>query len=348
MMTRTSLLQFGKVTLASALLIAAAVKVEAQSIHFSQYYNAPMLLNPANTALMPEDDYRVGLNYRNQWATVPVPYSTFSAFADFKTFSSSDGLTTNWLGIGGAVFNDVAGDGNLALTRFEGFAAYHLGVGTYSMLSLGLSGGYAQRSVNYDNLTFDSQWDGFKFNTSQASNEPKGIIKTTYTTIGAGINYAYFPNDNVYMKFGAGVANINQPVESFYGGSNKLGIRPTADVDILFKANDTWILNPSVYFATQKGAYELVYGTMFQVYVGGRQETYPTQLILGIYNRLNESIIGVIGFEWGKVRLTSSYDITISSLAPYNSASGAFELSLIYQGVYGGDKGRRNYNCPRF
>ena len=70
----------------------------AQSIHFSQYYNAPMLLNPANTALMPENDYRLGINYRNQWASIPVPYNTFSAFADFQAFHKE--TSDNWLGLG--------------------------------------------------------------------------------------------------------------------------------------------------------------------------------------------------------------------------------------------------------
>ncbi len=330
------------------LLISAKAGLFAQSIHFSQYYNAPMLLNPANTALMPENDFRMGLNYRNQWATIPVPYSTFSAFADFKMFSNKQSGGKNWLGLGGAFFNDVAGDGKLSLTRFEGFAAYHLGMGEYSMLSLGLSGGYVQRSVNYSDLTFDSQWDGFSFNPSQGNNEKLGIVKTSYNTIGAGLNFAYFPNDKVYMKFGVGAANINQPVESFYGGSNQVGIRPVANVDVLYKAGDTWIMNPSAYFATQKGAYELVYGSLFQVYLGGKSESYPMQFIMGAYNRLNESVIGVVGFQWGSVQLMGSYDVTISSLAPYDSGNGAIEFSLIYQGVWDGEKGRRTYNCPRF
>ena len=53
----------------------------AQGMHFSQYYNAPLLINPANTALMSDHDYRMGANYRSQWTKVPVPYKTFSAYA---------------------------------------------------------------------------------------------------------------------------------------------------------------------------------------------------------------------------------------------------------------------------
>ena len=89
--------------------------VHAQDLHFSQYYNAPMLLNPANTGLLQDKDWRAGLQYRNQGGTIPVPYNTFSAFADFGLLRNK--WETSWLGAGLAVWRDVAGNGNLALTK---------------------------------------------------------------------------------------------------------------------------------------------------------------------------------------------------------------------------------------
>lgn len=41
-----------------------------QGLHFSQYFNSPLLINPANTGFNPDFDYRVGGNYRNQFANV--------------------------------------------------------------------------------------------------------------------------------------------------------------------------------------------------------------------------------------------------------------------------------------
>ena len=96
-------------------------KANAQGMHFSQYYNAPMLLNPANTGLMSDFDYRLGANYRNQWASVPAPYKTFSAYGDFQAFRQQN--QTNWLGGGLAFYNDKAGNGDLSLTRMEALLA---------------------------------------------------------------------------------------------------------------------------------------------------------------------------------------------------------------------------------
>lgn len=327
-------------------------KAVGQGMHFSQYYNAPMLLNPANTALMSDKDFRVGLNYRDQWGQVPAPFKTFSAFADFQVLRNDD--YTNWLGMGIALFNDRAGNGDLSLTKVEGFIAYHISLSEVSMLSGGISAGYAQRSLNFNKLTFGMQWDGFKFDIARLNGERDGIIKTNFVDIGAGLNYAFFPNELIYVKVGAGIAHVNQPVESFYSTSssqdvdaNKLGMRPTGNIDVRLRMRETFTLNPSIYYTYTKNASELIAGSLGMFYLGGAKET-PTQFIVGGFYRLNESVIGAIGLEWAGVKTMLSYDVTVSSFAPDNGSKGGLELSLIYQGMYGNMGGRKVINCPRF
>lgn len=324
----------------------------AQGLHFSQYYNAPMLQNPANTALMSDYDYRAGVNFRNQWAAIPVPYNTASVFVDAQLFRTE--TRNNWLGIGGAFFNDVAGDGKLTLNRFEGFLAYHLGLNDISMLSVGLSGGFAQRSVDFGALTFDQQWDGFSFNSSLPNGEHNYVASTSYSTFGAGLNYAYFPDEGTYIKVGVGVANVNQPKESFYNMDNQVAIRPTINAEGIFQLTETWVVDPSLYFTTQTGAYEFLFGSLFKASVGGdaKKDEAPTQIIFGAFYRVNDAIIGAAGVEWNGLQVVASYDYTASALAPYTGGYGAAEISIIYKGMYGSigsrNVGRRTTNCPRF
>ena len=337
---------FAIVTLCSLYSFTA----NGQSMHFSQYYNAPLLLNPANTALLPGDDYRFGANYRNQWAAVPVPYNTFSAFADCKIGGNRDNTNhNNWLGLGLAFFNDKAGDGNLSLTQIQGSLAYHLQLSQFTMISLGLSGAFVQRSVNYSTLTFDTQWDGFTFNTQLANGEKVGVIRTSYYTIGSGINFAWFPNENVYVKLGGSALNINTPNESFYNTTNTLGLRPIGNLDISFSAGPSVIINPSAYYTTQTGASELVAGAQVRFLLSSHNST-PAELILGAYDRLADALIGVAGVRIGSVQFTASYDATTSALAPYNASYGALEFSIIYQQPYGKNKDRihKQFTCPRF
>lgn len=322
----------------------------AQSMHFSQYYNAPLLLNPANTALMPDNDFRIGANYRNQWAVIPVPYNTYSAFADFKIGGNKNPGHSSWLGIGLAFFNDVAGQGNLSLTQVQGNIAYHLRLGENALLSLGFSAANVQRSVNYDALTFDLQWDGGTFNTTYPNGEKtSGIVKTNYSTVGSGLNLAIFPNENVYMQFSGGALNINQPNESFYNEKNKVAIRPIGDVDLLFRAGGSLIINPSMYATTQSGASEIVAGNMFRIHIAGTNASNNEELLLGLYDRLNDAVIGVAGYQIGNVQFMASYDFTTSGLTPYNGSYGALEFSVIYKANYHkANDATTMYTCPRF
>ncbi len=329
------------------------LQASGQSIHFTQYYNAPMLLNPANTALMPDNDFRVGMNYRNQWAVIPVPYTTFSAFGDIKLGGNKDNENhNNWLGVGFGFFNDKAGDGNLSLTQLQGDIAYHLQLSSTFMLSMGFAGSYVQRSVNYDNLTFDAQWDGMTFNTNLTNGEKVGVIKTSYYKMAPGINFAYYPNENLYIKLGGSLDNINRPTESFYKSSkNTLGYRPIGNLDVIYKAGPVLIINPSAYYTTQSGASEMVVGAQFRTILTNTRQINPviTQLILGIYDRLNDAAIGIAGVQVGGLQFVASYDLTMSALAPYNATYGALEFSLIYQGKYYKNQGiKKTYSCPRF
>ncbi|MBS1643413.1 MAG: PorP/SprF family type IX secretion system membrane protein [Bacteroidetes bacterium] len=321
--------------------------VKAQGMHFSQFYNAPMLVSPANTGLSSDNDYRIGANYRNQWQSVPVPFNTSSLYGDLQVFRRKFG--SNWLGVGGALFTDKAGNGNLALTRLEGTLAYHIEMGETSMISVGASVASVTRSVDFNKLTFDEQWDGFVFNSTLANGEQGYHSSAKYTDIGAGINFAIFPSDLVYIKVGGALAHLNQPTESFYSQDNKVGMRGTGYVDMLARIGHSVIFNPAVYYTTEKGANEIIYGTLFSVFTGGEEAN--GSILLGAYNRWSEAIIGTIGYEWNGLRAMVSYDYTISTLGKYNNHNGAIEFGLRFQGKYPdkhGDNYRRVYTCPRF
>lgn len=321
----------------------------AQGMHFSQYYNAPMLLNPANAALMPDNDFRVGANFRSQWATIPVPYTTASIYGDCQVLRNKN--QTNWMGLGFAFFNDNAGDGKLNLFRSDLILAYHIQLGRHSMVSGGAAVSYGQRSVNFSLLTYPVQWDGTTFNPDISNKENKGLEKTSYATVAAGLNYAYFPSENIYLKVSGAVANINRPTESFMSGSkNQLDYRPSANIDLLLRSSETLIINPSAYYSTESGAYEMVYGTLLMF--GMRKpfdQIAPNQFIIGAFHRWGDAVIAAVGIERNGFRAMASYDYTISTLSPNTNGMGAFEISLKYEGIYTqNSRGRRSYHCPRF
>ena len=63
--------------------LLAAPEVNGQDPQFSQFYAAPLYLNPAFAGSTNQG--RAGTNYRNQWPAVDANYTTLSAFADLST-----------------------------------------------------------------------------------------------------------------------------------------------------------------------------------------------------------------------------------------------------------------------
>lgn len=332
------------------LIFIALNKGYGQAMHFSQYYHAPLLLNPANAALTPQSDYRIGAHYRSQWAALPAPFSTASIFADFQSFRNKN--ETNWMGIGLAFFNDQVGDGKLSLFRSDITLAYHIQAGEFNMISFGATVSNAQRSVNFSRFSFPVQWDGYTFNRNDPNQEGKGLEKSRFNAVSAGLNYAFLPSDAFNFRVGFSTANINRPVETFFRGSgNRLDFRHSAHVDVLLKTNEDLIVNPSAYYSTQSSAYELLYGSLFLVNMKKPDDqSRSNQLILGAFHRWGDAVVAVAGIQQNGIRLTCSYDYTISTL-PANAGrgTGALEMSLIFEGVYNENSMTRGiYHCPRF
>ena len=71
------------------------------------------------------------------------------------------------------------------------------------------------------------------------------------------------------------------------------------------------------------------------------------QLIGGVYYRMGDAVIAMVGLEWSKLRLTFTYDATMSSLKTYNNSNGALEFSLVKYGAFNTGTPRQS-RCPSF
>jgi len=321
----------------------------AQDLHFSQFFNSPLTTNPANTGFIPDGDYRLGINYRNQWSAImTVPYNTMSAYGDAQVFRNK--FETGWLGLGGVILRDVAGSGNLTSTKVYGSVAYHQLISSGSLVSVGFNVGWANKQINVSNLKFPDQFDGKFFDNKL----PTGVVlasnNISYLDIQAGLNYAYFPNEKTYVNAGFSAQHLNTPRESFFDAQptadNRVPVRYIGFLNGSFKLNDQVILNPNVYYTTQAKAFEYVLGANAHYNLSGDGEYL---LIAGLYYRSSDAVIPMIGLGYKDYAFSFTYDATISTLKNYNNTRGAFEFSLVRQGVFDTYKGNRHQTmCPSF
>jgi len=321
----------------------------SQDLHFSQFFNSPLVTIPANTGFIPDGDYRLGVNYRNQWSSImAIPYKTMSVFGDMQVMQNND--NTGWMGLGGVILRDVAGSGNLTSTKVSGSVAYHQLINAGSLLSLGFNVGWANKQINVTNLKFPDQFDGHFFDNHLSTSVSLDANNINYLDMQVGMNYAYFPTGNMYLNAGFSALHVNRPRETFFssqqGIDNRVAIRYTGFLNGSFMPNNQWIINPNAYFSLQAKSYEVVLGINAHYNLSGDGEK---ELIGGLYYRYKDAVIPMIGLGFKAYTFTFSYDATTSTLGNYNNTRGAFEFSLIRQGVvdrYNGNS--RESMCPSF
>jgi type IX secretion system PorP/SprF family membrane protein len=329
--------------------VVFAFSAQGQDLHFSQFMNSPLLTNPANTGFIPDGDYRLGMNYRNQWSSImSLPYKTMSAFGDVQILQNQN--NDGWMGVGGLILRDAAGSGNLTSTKVFGSVAYHQMLNLGSLLSLGFNVGWANKQINVTNLKFPDQFDGHFFDNHLPTSVALAKNNISYLDLQAGMNYAYFPTENMYVNIGFSSHHINRPRESFFdeqqGIDNRIPVRHTAFINGSFKLNDQWIINPNAYFSLQAKSYEFVLGVNAHYNLSGDGENI---LIGGLYYRYQDAAIPMIGLGFKDYTFTFTYDATVSSLKNYNNTRGAFEFSLVRQGMFEKYNGnRREAMCPSF
>jgi type IX secretion system PorP/SprF family membrane protein len=330
------------------LLVAGLVPAfsPAQDLHFSQYFNAPLLINPANTGFIPDANYRFGVNYRDQWTNIPVPYQTMSAYGDVQLLRNV--LTYGWLGVGGSVIQDDAGSGDLVSTTVYGSIAYHQLLGQSSLVSAGFNAGWSQKRIDLSKLTFGDQWNGKFFDAALPTDEPITQTSVSYLDLQAGLNYAYFPSDNLYFNAGFSVQHVNEPRETFYADNNVIPRRYIAFLNVSIKVSDLVILNPSGYYSNQAKASEMMLGGYVSYNLSGDGDR---QLLGGVYYRVGDAAVPMVGYQLSNIRMMFSYDATVSTLGNFNQHVGAYELSVIYLGVYSNSTAfgdRKDFKCPSF
>lgn len=334
-----------KIWLINALLLSF-ICTDAQDLHFSQFFNSPLTTNPANTGFIPDADYRIGVNYRNQYSSImAVPYKTMSAFGDAQLFR--DRLENGWLGLGGVILSDVAGSGSLRSTKAYASIAYHQMLGLSSLLSAGFNVGYANKRIDQSSLKFPDQFDGKFFDASRPTSVLLTNNNVSYFDMQVGMNYAYFPQENVYINAGYSIHHVNRPRETFFADETSGGIIPMrhiAFVNAILKVHEKVIINPNIFYTNQARSSELVGGINANYNL---TEAGEKQLIAGLYYRHQDAVIPMLGFEINNLRFTFSYDATTSSLKNFNNMRGASEFSLIKKGFYPANVDRQSL-CPKF
>lgn len=316
--------------LATILFILFAGALQAQDIHWSQYNQSPLYLNPAATGNY-DCDWRAGLNYRNQWSSVTTPYVTYSAFFDMpvlKNIGQGDKL-----GAGLLILNDVSGDAKLTNLTALISVAYHktLGSSGNQFLSVGIQSGLYQKRLDFNQLFFGDQWDGHDFNSNIPSYEPFVDDNFSKLDLNAGLMYRGKFSKSLELEIGGAAFHLTAPTETFLvNGDNTLGMRIDGHFRLVWNVNKNIGIIPSALYQVQSGDREILAGADIGYFLNSA--TFPATFLIGGHYRIDDAFIASIGLDYQNFRFGASYDINTSTLKDASNGKGGLELSLIYTG----------------
>lgn len=318
----------------SALLVLANLSnAWAQDPQFSQFYAAPLYLNPAFAGSTGQA--RVGMNYRNQWPSLEANFTTMSVYGDYFIEDKKSG-------VGLLISRDVEGLAGLRSLQIGAQYSYELEINKNLGFRPGFQVAMFQRDINFGDLTFGDQFDATTGNlispqTAETFNtgfnkffvdlSAGGIFFTRTAWLGIAAHHLNRPNQSLIGE------NSPLPIKYSLHGGFKFKMRPGVQGSGVYMRNTERSISPAFQYRHQGQFDQLdlgVYFTLEPLVFGAWYRGVPFKPVNGFVN--NESIVFLLGFAQigakDAINIGYSFDYTISRLGI--GSGGAHEFSLTY------------------
>ncbi|MFZ1807125.1 MAG: type IX secretion system membrane protein PorP/SprF [Cyclobacteriaceae bacterium] len=315
----------------------------AQDPQFSQFYQAPLYLNPGFTGITPQQ--RVVLNHRIQWPNLPQAFSTYAASYDIFV----DELRS---GFGVMMTTDKMGSAGWRTSTFGLMYSYKVRITDNLVFSPGLNFGYGINGLDRSKLQLG---DGLEFNGQSLDPDLNRLGNQQYFDFGSGFLF--------YTKalwLGGAFHHMNTPNLSILNSTSRLPMKTTIHgggrISLYhgFRTNSkVSYITPSFIYRKQGPISQLDFGLNYHIDpvsigVWYRGKPFETNVI-GTVNQ--DALIFVMGIYLASFNVGYSYDFSVSELS--TSSGGAHELSIVYEFVAkpisrGVKKRNRLIPCPTF
>jgi type IX secretion system PorP/SprF family membrane protein len=304
--------------------LLSASRVQAQDPVFTQFYAAPLQLNPAfaGNAGTPF----IAINYRSQWAGFNNAFTTSSVSYD-------QGVRGHKNALGISVLSDDAGNGIYKKSTAAIHYSYKVNLTQDIIAKIGVSGGAMQTRLDWDKLIFYDQLDPV-----YGATLPNGTRNPTQETRPLEQNRTLLDISTGFLVYTAGyhvglsAKHLNTPDESFLKTQKNLRI----GLPILWMIHGgyEWVIqkgnryrptifaSPTMMIAKQ--------GDFMQINAGVYAGFGP--IFGGLWYRQaytnSDAAIVSLGFQQDFFKIGYSYDLTISGLA--GRTGGSHEIALSF------------------
>ncbi len=321
-----------KVLIAFLLTIFMAGATPGQDINFSQFYEMPLLRNPALAGLY-KGDVRITGAVRSQWGSVSgVPFQTQALGTEFKFALST--YSNDYLAVGLQLTNDMAGDSKLGRTQLLPAVTFHksLDEDTDSYLSLGFIGGAVQQRFDPTKLKFDDQFVNGSYSSTNPTRQTFGNTNVTYWDASVGMLYSTEVGGNVKFYLGASYFHLTKPRVAFSPDNDvRLNAKMMLNGGISAPLSDYDRLILYVDAFKQGGNQQAQGGFMVKHDLVQSDDDETMSISGGGLMRWNDAIIPLVKLDIYKLGIGLSYDVNISKLKAASESRGGYEVTMSYR-----------------
>jgi type IX secretion system PorP/SprF family membrane protein len=312
----------------AVLLSGSVVMSFAQDLQFSQYYNAPLYLNPGFAGITPQQ--RLVFNHRMQWPNLPQAFVTYAASYDIFVEELRSGF-------GLLLTTDKMGSAGWRTSSANFLYSYKVKLTEKLVFSPGLSFSYGTNGIDRsrirlgDGLEFERDGQYYSIDPDQDK-----IGRQSYFDVGAG---ALLYTRSLW--FGAAFTHMNEPNLSVLGDVSRLPMKMNLHVgyrmDLSGGGPRSSVVRTS--YLTWSAMYRQQGPTFNQFDIGVNYHIDPVSV--GFWYRgkpwqksvagsvTQDAAIVQLGLYMRNLTIGYSYDFTVSELQ--TTSGGAHEIALIYE-----------------
>jgi len=322
---------------------ACAGTVRAQDVHFSEFNETPLHLNPAYTGLF-DGIFRISIHHRNQWTSMGSPYTTSAGSFDCAIGNPKGAR----LGIGAFIYKDQAGDSKLGTFNGSLSLSGMVKLDDYNTLSAGFMGGYAQRSADISTLQWENQYINGTYDPNASPGEGNLLTSFAYADFAGGVAYQYrsvggniVGKDVFELNAGVSAFHLNKPEMKYHGGGTedkamRLVFHTHVRIDL---PGTAWSLRPSLTYMQQGPAKELMFGgaVRYRIKSGTKITNFFSEsgIGMGIHYRWKDAIVPQFYYDLGDFFIGLAYDVNISKYSAISKYQGGWEVTIRYANLNG-------------
>ncbi|MBI2966654.1 MAG: type IX secretion system membrane protein PorP/SprF [Bacteroidetes bacterium] len=272
----------------------------------------------------------------------------FPPWGGSRWLSLKEAISGGFLGAGITFIRDEAGDSEFGITQMNISLSSSKHFDSYHLVSAGLQGGVAQRSVSPEKLQWGSQWNGNRYDETIAPDEPLFSENFSFADFSGGLLWTFNNERNTKVHAGISALHLNRPKQYFYTNYKNLYSKIVflGSGEFLISGSRTSLL-PSLLTVKEGPSKEIITGLMVrQNFAGGEGDEAGSETSVsgGIYSRLSDAFILAGQIQYRNFSFGIAYDVNVSGLSVASKGRGGLEIAITY---IPGAKSNRGEDVPR-